>query len=156
MLTVGAVAPDFTLSNQDGEEIRLADYQGQWVVLYFYPKDNTSGCTREAIDFTEHLEEYKRLNARIFGISPDSVESHRQFIEKHSLKVDLLADPEHLVLEQYGVWQEKSMYGKKYFGVERTTFLINPVGKIEKIWERVQVDGHADAVMCDIQEIQKK
>jgi peroxiredoxin Q/BCP len=98
MLTVGTIAPDFTLPNQEGEEVHLADYRGQWVVLYFYPKDNTSGCTREAIDFTEHLGEYKKLNAQIFGISPDSVESHHKFIKKHNLKVDLLADPEHTVL----------------------------------------------------------
>ncbi len=155
MLIVGDIAPDFTLFNQDSIELSLSDYRGQWVVLYFYPKDNTSGCTREAIDFTEHLEEYKTLNAKVFGISPDSVKSHRNFIEKYDLKVDLLADPEHTILEKYGVWQVKSMYGRKYFGVVRTTVLINPEGKIEKVWEKVKVDGHANDVMCEIRDFQK-
>jgi peroxiredoxin Q/BCP len=152
MLAIGDIAPDFTLMNQDSVEVTLSDYRGQWVILYFYPKDNTSGCTKEAIDFTEHLDEYERLNAKVFGISPDSVKSHRAFIDKHQLQVELLADPEHLVLEQYGAWQEKSMYGRKYFGVVRSTVLINPQGKIEKVWEKVKVDGHANAVMCEIQD----
>ena len=155
MLIVGNIAPDFTLMNQDNTEVALNDYRGQWVVLYFYPKDNTSGCTKEAIGFTEHLDEYRKLNARVFGISPDSVSSHQNFIKKYDLKVDLLADPDHSVLEQYGVWQEKSMYGRKYFGVVRSTYLINPERKIEKVWEKVSVDGHADAVMCEIQDYQK-
>lgn len=152
MLTIGDIAPDFTLPDQNGVEVRLNDFAGRWVVLYFYPKDNTSGCTREALDFTEHLDEYKKLNAKVFGISPDSVESHRKFIRKHGLKVDLLADPEHTVLKKYGVWREKLMIGRKYFGVVRTTYLINPEGRIEKIWEKVEVAGHADAVMCEIQD----
>ncbi|HDP69113.1 MAG TPA: thioredoxin-dependent thiol peroxidase [Candidatus Marinimicrobia bacterium] len=152
MLTIGDIAPDFTLPDQNGSEVRLSDFAGRWVVLYFYPKDNTSGCTQEALDFTEHLGEYKKLNAKVFGISPDSVESHRKFIRKHDLKVDLLADPEHTVLKKYGVWREKLMVGRKYFGVVRTTYLINPEGRIEKIWEKVKVAGHADAVMCEIQD----
>ena len=156
MLIIGDFAPDFTLFNQDSVEITLSDYRGQWIVLYFYPKDNTSGCTKEAIDFTEHFEEYQTLNAKVFGISPDPVKSHRSFIDKHGLKVDLLADSAHEVLEKYGVWQEKSMYGRKYFGIVRTTYLINPEGRIEKMWEKVKVDGHADDVMCEIKELQNK
>jgi len=155
MIVVGNIAPDFSLMNQDNIEVTLNDYRGQWVVLYFYPKDNTSGCTKEAIYFTEHLDEYRKLNARVFGISPDSVDSHQKFIKKYNLTIDLLADPNHEVLEKYGVWQEKSMYGRKYFGVVRSTYLINPKGKIEKVWEKVSVDGHADAVMCEIQDYQK-
>ncbi|MBN2601792.1 MAG: thioredoxin-dependent thiol peroxidase [Candidatus Marinimicrobia bacterium] len=155
MLVVGNIAPDFSLMNQDNSEVTLNDYRGQWVVLYFYPKDNTSGCTKEALDFTEHLDEYRKLNAQVFGISPDSVSSHQKFIKKYNLTIDLLADPDHNVLEKYGVWQEKSMYGRKYFGVVRSTYLINPEGKIEKVWEKVSVDGHADAVMCEIQDYQK-
>jgi len=155
MIVVGNIAPDFSLMNQDNIEVTLNDYRGQWVVLYFYPKDNTSGCTKEAIDFTEHLDEYRKLNARVFGISPDSVDSHQKFIKKYNLTIDLLADPNHEVLEKYGVWQEKSMYGRKYFGVVRSTYLINPKGKIEKVWEKVSVDGHADAFMCEIQDYQK-
>jgi len=155
MLTVGDNAPDFTLPDQDGAQVKLSDYRGQWVVLYFYPRDNTSGCTREAIDFTEYLEEYKKLNAKVFGISPDSVQSHQKFIKKHNLKVVLLADPEHGVLEKYGVRQEKSMYGRKYFGVVRLTYLIDPEGKIAKVWQKVKVTGHADDVICEIRDFQK-
>jgi len=155
MLVVGNIAPDFTLMNQDNIEVTLNDYRGQWVVLYFYPKDNTGGCTKEAIDFTEYLNEYKKINAQVFGISPDSVSSHQSFIKKHDLKVDLLADPDHEVLGKYGVWQEKYMYGRKYFGIVRSTYLINPGGKIEKVWDKVKVDGHANDVMCEIQDYQK-
>ncbi|MGC9363331.1 MAG: thioredoxin-dependent thiol peroxidase [Fidelibacterota bacterium] len=155
MLAIGDNAPDFTLMNQDGVEVSLGDYSGQWVVLYFYPKDNTSGCTKEALDFTEHLDEYNKLNAKVLGISPDSVESHRNFIRKHKLTVELLADPDHTVLKKYGVWREKLMVGRKYFGVVRSTYLINPDGKIEKVWEKVKVDGHADAVVCEIQDSMK-
>lgn len=155
MIAIGSVAPDFCLMNQDKAEVCLHDFEGRWVVLYFYPKDNTSGCTKEAVDFTGHLDEYESLNAEVIGISPDPVKSHWDFIRKHNLKVTLLADPEYAVLEKYGVWQKKRQYGREYYGVARTTYLINPEGKIEKVWENVKVDGHANSVMCDLQDLQK-
>jgi peroxiredoxin Q/BCP len=154
MLKEKDVAPEFCLKNQTNENICLRTHLGSWVVVYFYPKDNTSGCTREAVDFTEHLKEFDHKNTVIFGISPDSVDSHLKFVNKHNLKLQLLSDPGHQVLEKYGVWQEKSLYGKKFFGVVRTTFLISPTGRIEKIWRKVKVDGHAVQVLCQLQEFQ--
>ena len=149
----GKKAPAFTLSNQDGEKVKLSELAGQWVVLYFYPKDNTSGCTKEACEFTDGLPNFTRLNAVVLGVSPDSPKSHQNFIAKHSLKITLLSDPDHTVLEKYGVWQKKSMYGREYFGVARTTFLIDPKGKIAHVWEKVKVKGHVEAVAEKLSEL---
>ena len=123
-------APDFCLKNQDGDEICLKNFLGKWVVLYFYPKDNSKSCTLEAIGFTESLEEFKRLEAVVLGVSPDSVKSHQNFIKKQNLKITLLSDPDHEVLEKFNVWQLKKMYGKEYYGVIRSTFIIDPEGYI--------------------------
>lgn len=147
MLEVGKKAPDFSLLNQDEKKISLKDFIGQKVVLYFYPKDDTSGCTKEACSFSDDLPKFSKVDAVILGVSPDSVKSHKKFSEKYKLKFDLLADEEKLVLEKYGVWKEKSMYGRKYMGVERTTFLIDEKGKIKKIFNKVKVDGHNKEVL---------
>lgn len=147
MLEVGKKAPDFSLLNQDEKKISLKDYLGQKVVLYFYPKDDTSGCTKEACGFSDDLPKFNKIDAVILGVSPDSVKSHKKFSEKYKLKFDLLADEEKLVLEKYGVWKEKSMYGRKYMGVERTTFIIDEKGKIKKIFNKVKVDGHNKEVL---------
>ncbi len=155
-LEVGEKAPQFCLPNQDGEEVCLKDYKGRWVILYFYPKDNTSGCTREAKDFTEHLSDFKELGAVVFGVSPDSLESHRKFREKHSLKVTLLSDPEHKVLEAYGAWGLKKRYGKEYYGVIRSTFIIDPKGEIAYRWYNVRVNGHVEKVKEKLKELINK
>ena len=149
-LKTGVKAPAFTLENQNGEKVKLSDFAGQWLVLYFYPKDNTSGCTREACDFTDNLKAFEKIKTAVLGVSPDSVKSHRNFIEKQSLKIDLMSDPDHKTLEKYGVWQEKSMYGRKYFGVVRSTFLIDPKGKIAHIWEKVKVAGHVEEILVKL------
>ncbi|NLV24816.1 MAG: thioredoxin-dependent thiol peroxidase [Deltaproteobacteria bacterium] len=146
VLQAGQKAPEFCLANKDERNVRLEDYTGRWVVLYFYPKDNTSGCTREAVDFSDMVADFAQKQAVILGISPDSVKSHGKFMEKHGLKVELLSDPDHQVCERYGVWQLKKMCGRESFGVVRSTFLINPEGIIDKVWEKVKVDGHAAAV----------
>lgn len=150
---INTPAPQFTLKNRDDKTISLADYSGKWIVLYFYPKDNTSGCTKEAIDFSEKLSSFTKQKAVVIGISPDSPKSHASFITKHALKVELLSDPSHDVLEAYGVWQKKKMYGREYFGVARTTFLIDPEGVIREKWEKVKVPGHADAVLAQLCEL---
>ena len=147
MLEVGKKAPDFSLLNQDEKKIALKDFIGQKVVLYFYPKDDTSGCTKEACSFSDDLPKFSKIDAVILGVSPDSVKSHKKFSEKYKLKFDLLADEEKLVLEKYGVWKEKSMYGRKYMGVERTTFIIDEKGKIKNIFNKVKVDGHNKEVL---------
>ena len=147
MLEVGKKAPDFSLLNQDGNKISLKDYLGKKVVLYFYPKDDTSGCTKEACSFSADLPKFSKVDAIILGVSPDSVKSHKKFSEKYKLKFDLLADEEKKIVEKYGVWKEKSMYGRKYMGVERTTFIINENGKIKKIFNKVKVEGHNKEVM---------
>ncbi len=139
MLGVGDMAADFYLPGVDGKEHRLSDYSGKWVVLYFYPKDNTSGCTKEAIDFTELLDSFRELNAVVIGISPDSIESHKKFADKHDLKITLLSDSSKDVLREYGAWGTKKNYGREYEGVIRTTFLISPGGRIEKVWRKVKV-----------------
>ena len=151
---VGEPAPDFCLPNQDDKMVCLRDLQGKWVVLYFYPKDNTSGCTREAVDFTTFLNAFHERNAVVIGISPDSTRSHRNFTSKHGLKVTLLSDPEHKVIESYGAWQLKKMYGREYYGVVRSTFLIDPEGKIAWVWPRVKVKGHVEAVLQKLVELQ--
>ena len=153
MLKVKDSAPDFCLPDQNDNEACLKNFQGKWVVLYFYPKDNTPGCTVEACDFSDGLAGFEELDALVFGVSPDSTKSHRNFIEKKGLKITLLSDPEHKVLESYGVWQEKSMYGKKYMGVQRSTFLIDPQGRLAHIWPKVSVKGHAAQVKSKLEEL---
>jgi peroxiredoxin Q/BCP len=154
ILEAGSKAPDFELSNKDGKKIGLNDFAGKYVVLYFYPKDNTSGCTKEAVAFSEMLSDFQKKNAVILGISPDSEKSHQRFVEKHGLRVELLSDPDHVVCEAFGVWQQKKMCGREYMGVLRSTFVINPEGVIEKSWAKVKVDGHAQNVfqtLCDLE-----
>ncbi|KQQ58896.1 alkyl hydroperoxide reductase [Rhizobium sp. Leaf311] len=146
-LAIGDKAPDFTLPRNGGGEINLASLQGKAVVLYFYPKDDTSGCTVQALDFSAMGADFEAANSVVIGISPDSVKSHDKFAAKHALTVMLASDEEKTVLETYGVWKEKSMYGKKYMGVERTTYLIAPDGKIAKIWSKVKPAGHAQIVL---------
>lgn len=154
-LKKGNKAPAFTAENQDSQKMKLGDFAGKWLVLYFYPKDNTSGCTVEAVDFTAMVPKFKRKDAVIVGVSPDSVKSHVGFCSKHNLKITLLSDPDHKMLEKYGVWQEKSMYGRKYMGVVRTTVLIDPDSRVAEIWEKVKVKGHAEAVLEKLTELQK-
>jgi len=153
-LKIGNKAPDFKLPDASGDLISLKDYKDKWLILYFYPKDNTSGCTTEAIDFTGSLSDFKKLNASVAGVSPDSCRSHQKFIEKHDLAVTLLSDEEKTVLTKYGVWQLKKMYGKDYFGVARTTFIIGPDGKIRHIWNNVKVEGHIGEVLDKLKELQ--
>lgn len=143
---VGDPAPDFTLPSDNGE-ISLSSLRGKPVVIYFYPKDDTSGCTKEAIAFSQLKPEFDKIGVRVIGLSPDSATKHAKFRKKHELAVDLAADEDRVALEAYGVWVEKSMYGRKYMGVERTTFLIDAQGKIAQVWNKVKVDGHADAVL---------
>lgn len=147
MLEEGKKAPAFTLLNQDGNKISLKDYSGKKIVLYFYPKDDTSGCTKEACSFRDSFPKFKKSDAVIIGVSPDSVKSHKKFAEKYNLKFDLLADEDKKVVQLYNVWKEKSMYGKKYMGVERTTFIIDEKGKFKKIFPKVKVDGHEKEVL---------
>ena len=143
---VGDLAPDFTLPS-DSDTITLSSLKGKPVVLYFYPKDDTSGCTKEAIAFSQLKPEFDKIGARVIGLSPDSAEKHAKFRKKHELTVDLAADEDRTALEAYGVWVEKSMYGRKYMGVERATFLIDAEGRIAHVWEKVKVAGHAEAVL---------
>ncbi|TBW35246.1 peroxiredoxin [Siculibacillus lacustris] len=149
-LTLGAEAPDFTLPDDRGGEIRLSALRGAPVVVYFYPKDDTSGCTREAVEFTALLPEFRRHGAVVIGVSPDALPAHAKFRAKYDLGVELAADPDKAVLEAWGVWVEKSMYGRKYMGVERTTVLIDAAGRIAAIWNKVKVPGHADAVLAKV------
>ena len=149
-LKEGSKAPAFTIPLDDGETIKLKDLAGQKLVLYFYPKDDTSGCTKQAIAFSEDMTKFKRAKTRIIGVSRDSVAKHQKFKEKHSLKVDLGADEVGTVTEKYGVWVEKSMYGRKYMGIERSTFLIDEKGVIREIWRKVRVNGHAEDVLAAV------
>jgi len=152
MVEINEKAPDFCLKNQDDENICLDDFKGKWKVVYFYPKDNTPGCSLEARNFTVAADEFKKHNSSIIGISPDSVNSHKNFCEKNNLNITLLSDPEHKTLKQYGVWKPKKMYGKEFLGVVRSTFLINPEGKIAHIWPKVKVIGHSDDVLKKLKE----
>lgn len=148
MPAIGSLAPDFTLPRDGGETVSLSHFSGRPVVLFFYPKDNTPGCTTEAIGFSALMDQFTALNVAVIGISADSVKSHDKFVKKHELSVILGSDEEKSTLEAYGVWKEKSMYGKSYMGVERTTFLIDGNGKIAQVWEKVKVEGHAEAVLA--------
>jgi peroxiredoxin Q/BCP len=146
-MDVGDVAPAFELPQGGGGTLSLSSLKGKPVVLYFYPKDDTSGCTAEAIAFSGLKPQFAKAGAVVVGMSPDSVKSHDKFKTKHKLEVDLVSDEDRKVLEAYGVWAEKSMYGRKYMGVERTTFLIGPDGRIAKVWRKVKVPGHAEEVL---------
>lgn len=152
-LVAGSKAPAFSLPRDGSGKFSLASAKGQPLVLYFYPKDDTSGCTKEAIDFTALAKDFAKAGALVAGVSPDSVAAHDKFVKKHKLGVILLADEDKSVLEAFGVWVEKSMYGRKYMGVERTTFLIDAKGKIARIWRKVKVPGHAEAVLQAVKEL---
>jgi len=145
-LKVGINAPEFSLPDKDNKEVSLKDFKGKYVILYFYPKDNTPGCTTEAIGFTGILPELQKLDATVIGISPDSPESHTKFIEKKNLKVTLLSDVNKEIIKVYGKWGKKTFRGKEYVGVIRSTFLIDPEGKIVHIWPKVSVKGHPEEV----------
>jgi peroxiredoxin Q/BCP len=151
----GDEAPGFCLPNQEGEEVCLEGLRGSWVILYFYPKDNTKGCTLEAIDFTMNKDRIEGMGATVLGVSPDSVESHRGFCDKHGLTITLLSDPGHGVLEAYGVWQLKMRYGREFQGVVRSTFLLDPEGHIAHVWRRVSVPDHVEAVIEKLTELQE-
>jgi peroxiredoxin Q/BCP len=150
MLKSGDKAPEFNLLSDTGDKINLKDLKGKKVILYFYPKDNTSGCTKEACDFRDSIKTFQKKNTVIIGVSKDSVESHRKFKSKFELPFTLLSDESADVLKKYGVWKEKSMYGKKYMGIERTTFIINENGTIEKIFSKVKVNGHIEELLKSI------
>jgi peroxiredoxin Q/BCP len=151
-LKAGDRAPDFDLPTDNGQ-IRLSDLKGKVVVLYFYPKDDTSGCTAEAIGFSEAATDFRNAGAVVVGVSKDTAKSHAKFRQKYALKVELGADPEGAVIERYGVWVEKSMYGRKYMGIERATFLIDRQGVIQRVWRKVKVAGHVAEVLSAVREI---
>ena len=146
-IEVGKKAPAFTLTADDGKKVKLSDLQGSPVILYFYPKDDTPGCTKEACAFRDREAEMEQLGAKLLGVSPDTVESHGKFRDKYSLNFPLLADPDHALADKYGAWREKNMYGKKTMGIQRSTYLIDAGGKVAKVWQRVQVDGHDEEVL---------
>jgi peroxiredoxin Q/BCP len=147
MVQIGDAAPDFTAHTDSGEEVSLKDLRGKKVVLYFYPKDNTSGCTKEACDFRDNMARVKRKGVLLFGVSPDSEKSHQNFKTKYDLNFPLLVDSSKEIAEAYGVWKEKSMYGRKYMGIERSTFVIDEKGKIANLWRKVKVSGHVEEVI---------
>ena len=149
-LTVGDKAPDFSLPVADGSTIRLKNLRGKTVVLYFYPKDNTSGCTAEACSFRDHIKVFAKAGAVVIGISADSVESHRKFTEKFDLPFPLGSDETKEVLKAYGVWQKKSLYGRSYLGIVRTTIVVDPKGIVAKVYSKVKVNGHVETVLDDL------
>lgn len=149
-LKIGAAAPAFVLPTAGGRQVNLAKLKGKIVVLFFYPKDDTTACTQEALNFTEKAAEFEALGAVIVGVSRDTVKSHDRFVAKHGLELILGADVEGTVTERYGVWVEKSMYGRKYMGIERSTFLIDRAGKLVKTWRKVKVPGHVEEVLAAV------
>lgn len=147
MISEGSKAPAFSLKDQDGKTVKLSDFAGKQVVLYFYPKDNTSGCTVEACAFRDENAALKKAGAVVLGVSPDNEKSHQKFITKFGLNFPLLVDTDHALAEKFGAWGEKSLYGRKYMGIIRSTFLIGPDGKVKKVWPKVKVAGHVDEVL---------
>lgn len=154
-LNQGIKAPAFKAEIQDGSHISLRDFKGKWVILYFYPKDNTSGCTAEACDFRDNMERIASQDAVVIGVSPDSTKSHTNFIAKHNLNFNLIADTDKEICNTYQIMGEKSLYGKKYMGVIRTTYIINPEGKISHVFSPVKVKGHVDEVIATLTELRK-
>lgn len=154
-IEAGERAPAFTLTADDGSKVRLSDLQGQPVVVYFYPRDDTPGCTREACSFRDQRAALKKLGAKVLGISTDSIESHGKFRDKFGLNFPLLADEDHKVAEKFGAWREKNMYGKKSMGIQRSTFLIDAEGKVAKVWKAVKVDGHDAQVIAALAELRE-
>ncbi|HRE41509.1 MAG TPA: thioredoxin-dependent thiol peroxidase [Ignavibacteria bacterium] len=150
MLKPGDKAPDFKLPADDGKTYSLKDFKGKKLILYFYPKDDTDGCTKEACAFRDNIKKFTVKNTTVIGVSKDSIKSHTKFKDKYELNFPLLSDETGDILEKYGVWKEKSMYGRKYMGIERTTFLIDEKGKIEKIWEKVKVPGHIETLLHEV------
>lgn len=144
----GSKAPAFKLSDDSGKTVSLSDFKGKKVILYFYPKDSTPGCTTESCDFRDNLNRFVKSGAAVLGISADSVESHKRFKEKQGLNFPLLSDPDHKALDAYGVWQEKSLYGRKFMGIVRTTFVIDGEGRIARVFPKVKVNGHVDEVLA--------
>ena len=151
-LSIGDKAPAVNLPRDGGGDVNLADFEGQQVVLYFYPRDDTPGCTKQAIGFTEMAPDFAAAGAVVLGVSKDPIKKHEKFVAKHDLGIALLSDEDSDVCERYGVWVEKSMYGKTYMGIERATFLIGPDGTITQIWRKVKVPGHIDAVLAAVKE----
>ena len=150
MLEEGKKAPNIKLKDQDGNTVSLDDFKGQKVVVYFYPKDDTTGCTKEACSFRDEFPKFERLDTKVIGISPDSVESHKKFAEKYNLPFTLLSDEGKETVESYDVWKQKSMYGRNYMGVERTTYIIDEDGKIQKVFPKVKVENHIEEVLKEI------
>lgn len=152
----GKKAPAFSLANENGETVSLTDFENEkYVILYFYPKDSTPGCTTQACDFRDYHEDFSELNAVILGVSPDGEKSHQKFINKHGLPFSLLIDDEHEVAEAYDVWKLKKMFGREFMGIERSTFLINPAGEVVKEWRKVKVKGHIEEALEALKAIQK-
>ena len=155
-MKVGDKVPDFTTLDDSGHPVSLSDFKGKSVVLYFYPKDDTSGCTKEACDFRDAFPRFGKTDAEVLGVSPDSVESHRKFKEKYELPFKLLADDGHKLADKFGVWKEKSMYGRQFMGIERTTVLIDPNGRVARIFPKVRVPGHVEEVETALRELDRK
>jgi len=154
MLELGQVAPEFSLQDQDGHTRSLSDARGRWLVVYFYPKDDTPGCTKEACAFRDDLPRFDGLNAWVWGVSADDERAHQRFVEKYGLNFPLLVDPDKAMLQAYGAWVEKSMYGKSYMGVQRITYLIDPDGKVARVWPKVKPETHAEEVAAAVAELQ--
>lgn len=154
MIKIDSIAPDFCLPNQDDVEICLRDLRGKWIVLYFYPKDNTPGCTTEACDFSDAAPDFSSINAIIIGVSADSTAKHRDFIDKKDLSITLLSDESTSMLQTYGIWSLKKNYGKEYMGIVRSTLIINPEGVVKAIWKNVKVKEHARIVKEKLEELQ--
>ena len=150
LVSAGEEAPDFTLYADDGKQVSSSDYRGKKVVLYFYPKDGTPGCTKEAVEFRDMAKDFEKEDAVILGVSKDSIQSHQKFKRKHNLPFTLLSDPEGNALSLYGVWKKKSLYGRTFMGTERTTFLIDEKGIVTKVYQKVKVKGHAQACLLDL------
>jgi peroxiredoxin Q/BCP len=155
MIASGKAAPGFSLRDQDGRTRKLAEFKGRWVVLYFYPRDDTPGCTVEACEFSSGLEGFEKLDAEVLGCSPDSPESHRKFIAKHRLGITLFSDPDHEAMEVYGAWGDKVLYGRKFKGVIRSTVILDPAGKVAHHWKKVKAKGHAESVRAKLEELKR-